>query len=793
MKGWYVALSSLKRKSKATIAAVLILSFGIAAVTATVSVGSAVFVRSLPWKDADRVVIIKETGVTSGHSLSSLEPATYFDLRNGAHGLTEFAAWVGVSRNLRGGISPEALNGVAVSPGLFSLLGIKPELGRIFDPKETAVSLISDALWKRQFNGNPNVIGKAIELDGKAFQIIGVLSRDQQYPEQTDFWIPLGSFTPLFSLRGVPLFSAAARLRPGANLSAVQGEVDSIATRVHKQFPNGGDGFRLVPFREALFGNTKSLVLLLLLATFFLLGVACVNLMIILLSKTLDRRSEIAMQMTLGASRRHLALQFVREGFLLSGGGGVLGLCLAPLLFFLVQHLLPQQSFVPPTIGLDVLGLITSLLISTTCGLVFATFPLFLYIRNTELRVLLFSQLRRSDDRFAGAAWNTLVSTEIAFTVVLCVGAGLLLKSLVQLSRVQLGLDPVNVLSVRLNLTGPQYAPSARKIVTVETVLQKISSLPEVEADGLITFMPLGGAESQSDVLLPPSAVSPQPKITGIVTEAVSGEYFQTLRIPLLRGRLFGTEDGPDAPRVCLLNEAFLKEFFPRSDPIGETISVGQADAKYRVVGIVGNVRGVSSADPPRSTVFVKYEQAPWAAFDLVVRSRSKPENLIPSVQKAVWSVDPDLPLIRVATIDGLLKDSLGDRQTRTSFLSIYAFLCLCLAGMGLYAVLSYAAEKRRREIAVRMALGATRAEIFGSIIRRGIIPIAIGVVAGIALSLVVNRLLAAAGVLYEVTSGDPVTLVTVAIFVAIVGVATACIPARQACIIEPAKWLRYE
>lgn len=792
MRNWWIALRSLRRKPRSTGAAIFVLACGMGAVTVTLSLGHILVAHPLPWNSADRTLVIRQTRQADNKALTDLAPANFVDLLDSTHVFEKVAATIGISRVLRGGSYPEALRGVAASAELFSLLGIKPKIGRWYGEQERNAVLISEDVWQRQFDGSPDALGRAVELDGHAHQIIGVLPRRLGYPEEADFWVPLNSFAALFSIRQVPLFSVLAHLKTGEELGRAQSELDLLAARLRQQHPASAGGLRFipVPLRNALFGNVKPVLIALLTASAVLLAVACINLMTILFSATMDRRQEIAIQLALGASKGRLRAQFLRESLLISCIGGILGVVLTPLLFHFVYRMLPQHSILYGNFSLNAISLLFATITTLSCGFAFGTVPMLLHTERHLMLPLMSEGIHIGSSR-ASTSWNLMVVFEVALTMALCVGAGLMCKSLWRVTHAELGFKPENVLAVRVNLPAVQDSRSYAKIAEAGELLNRLSVLPGVESGGIATFVPLSGKQSEYDVFLPQTDSSSGSKASGVSVAVISGDYFGTLRVPIRRGRPLLTSDSADSPKVCLVNQAFADSYFAGVNPIGGTISVAKAEEKYRIVGVVGNIRGLSVTQPPRETVFLAYAQAPWAQFDIVLRTSSDPSTLIASVEKTVRTLDPELVLLRVTTIEELLENSLTDRRMRTTFLAIYAILCLILAGTGLYAVVTHAAQRRRKEIALRIALGATRPRIFRLIFSHGIIPVVAGVSAGTVLSMSLSHIIAAS--LYGVFPNDVVTFMSVGAFISLLGISAASIPASRACRLDPVHWLRYQ
>lgn len=791
MQNWWIAARALKRQPRSTAAAIAVLACGMAAVTVTLSLGYVLIVQPLPWKDADRIIKIRHARDVDNKALAELAPANFIDIRDNTRIFEGLAAWVGISKTLKGGLYPEALHGVAASASLFSLLAITPQFGRYYNENETGTVVISQEVWRRQFGMSPDVIGKVIEIDGQSHQIIGVIPQSLSYPEGADFWVPLSSFAPLFAIRETPLFSVLAKLKPGGDLRGTQRELDFLAAQLHQRYPASAN-VRFSPqfFRASLFGDIRPILIILLTASTFLLAVACINIMTILFSAALARRQELAVRLALGASQAGLRRQFLREGLLLSCTGGVLGLFLTPLLFRLLRQMLPQRSILYENVGLNFIAVLSVALSVLACGLIFSSVPAWLQTRRENLAGILGGEALQPAVHKSGFMWDVLVISEIAFTMALCIGAALLSKSLWRLTHVDLGFDPTNVLVVRISVPVTPQARTSVSTTVADELLRSLAGLPGVEFGGITTFVPLSGRAALYDVFLPPAASSSELRLHNVSVEAVSGDYFRVLRIPTQKGRLLLSNDVVDAPKVCLINQAFVDKYFSTINPVGQTIAIAKAAEKYRIVGVVGNIRNRAIAQPPAGAIFVAYSQAPWSQFDIVLRTMSDPHGLVSSVLKKTHSIDPDLVLIQATTFEDILKSSLTDSRLRTIFLSVYAVLCLCLAGTGLYAVVAHAAQQRRREIALRMALGAARSDVFRLILRKGLVPIVTGLLVGGFVSIGVSRTVAKS--LYGVSPSDHAIFLCVAALIFLLCISVTSIPAVRASNLNPIHWLRH-
>jgi predicted permease len=779
---WIIARRILRHKPQEIALALFILAISVTAATAVLSAATKLAIGQLPWATTDHVIAITALDARD-HLPKDLAPADFITINNQARSIDRCAAWVGISRSLRGGSYPELLHGVAASESLFSILSIHPLAGGIFSNKDRGVMLISEGVWREQLSGKSSAIGQILTLDGHPFQIVGVVPQSSSYPQGVDFWIPLNSFESFFALRGVPLFSVIALRRQNIGLDTIQKELNLILSRDRSNDSGKLPVLAVTPFRQMLFGDYKPRVLVLLTATILLLVAGCINIGTIFLARFIGRSRELSIQMMLGATQGQLRRQFVYEGMIVSCGAGCLALLAMPISNYVLHFMLPSEAFNNTAVDWRIFGLVA--VISLSCGVLCASIPIFLGLNR-------FSTFSTNGSKSSllprlGMGWKGLVAAEIAIAVGLCVASGLLVKSFFHLSQVQLGFDSDNVVSIRLNLSGVRYGDNFAKIAILQNLLQKLQLLPGVKAVGAATSVPLGGGEALYDIELPSAAESDE-KVSGVNTAIVTGDYFRVLGIALRRGRFFIDSDGSEGPHVCLINEAFAKEYLAGVEPLGLVVTVGGGRVNYQIVGIVGDMRSTSISEPPRPALFLRYEQAPWAGIDLIAHTSSDPKSVVDAMRKVIKTVDPDLAFGRITTLSHLLDASMFDRRVRTAYMSAFSLVCMCLAGIGLYGVITYTAKNRQKELAVRLALGARKTHIFQQVLTWGRMPIVAGLIGGALLSIWFGHLLSA--LLYGTWQYDPLTLLLVLGVLGLLAMASMLNPAWKATAIDPIRLL---
>jgi len=792
-------LRSLRKQPRSVVIIVITLGLGISAATAVFSVVNSALLSPLPYKNADRIVTLVQQKLTRGIHETGLAPANFVDIRNNNEAFDLAAAHIGLTRIITGADEPESLNGVATSASLFPLLGVDAQIGRVFSSEEDnekaePVVVISDDVWQRRFGGDSNVVNSPINLDGRPYTLVGIMPRGFRFPKEIDFWIPLGQQGKhLLAFRSTLIFSALARLKPGVSVEQAQAEVDVTAAQLEKSYPatNTGVDFRVIRFRDFIVRNARSSLLLLLAATAVLLLIAGVNVSNIFLARAVDRRREVAIRIALGATRWRMIRQFVLECLVITCISGALAVFIATRLADALSWLLPADHPNSGRINLDIRVLGLAVAVSLISGGVFGLISAWHSVPAQLAAFLKDSPAASIGHLDQRRIWSVLVVSEVALSVLLCVAAGLLMSSFIRLMNVNPGFDPSNVLIVGLRLNQPKYRAPHKMVSFQRELMEKLSVIPEVESAATSTFVPIGGSFSQMGVEAEGEPRSADPAIKACL-QVVGGDYFRTLKIPLRAGRFFLESGEADSTKLAIINEAAAQQYFAGKDPIEKSIKLGgNAEPRYRVVGIVGNVRQVALEKESEPEVFLPYDQAPWSQYSLILKTRGNPTDVLGSVRSVVRGIDPEVPITKISTMEKLLAGSAMDRRLKATAFAIFAIFGSVLAAVGLYGLLSHWVRRRTHEIGVRMAIGASSLDVLGMIMKRGSLLIIIGLVTGLALSLYVNRFLS--GLLYGVLTTDVPTLFCVCGFIVVTGLAACFVPAYKATRVDPVLALRNE
>lgn len=792
------SLRLLTKQPRAVLVIVITLALGIGATTAVFSVVNSALLKPLPYQGADQIVMLMQQKMKNSTPESSIAPANFIDIRDNNEAFDQVAAHVGLTKIVTGTDEPESLNGIAASASLFPLLGVTAQIGRTFSSEEDRenaepVVVISNNMWHRRFKGDASILNKSLNLDGRLYTVVGIMPSGFDYPKETDFWIPLEQQGKrLLAFRNIVIFSALARLKTGLSVENAQAQMDVIGAQLETSHPatNKGVGFQVIPLQDFIVGNARSSLLLLLAATGLLLLIACVNVTNIFLARAIDRRREVAIRIALGGTQLRIIRQFLCECIVISWISGALGVLLATRFVGVLSWLLPAAHPNAAAVTLDLRVLALTAAVSLASGIVFGLIAARHSIPNELMPFLKEGPTTSIGRRDQHGIWNVLVVTEIALSMVLCISAGLLLNSFIRLLNVNPGFDPSNLLVVGLRLNQTNYKEEHRRVAFHQELMAKLSMIPEIESSALSTFVPMGGRYAPNSL-----TVEGQPQDVNSETKAylqvIGGDYFRTLKIALRSGRLFTSSDGPDAPKVAIVNEATVEQYFS-GDPIGKSIMLaGNSKPAYTVVGVVGNIRQLALEKESGPEVFLPYEQSPGAQYTLILKTKGNPADAISAVRSSIRALDPDVPLTKISTMEKLLAGSAIDRRLKATAFNIFAIVGCVLAAVGLYGLLSHWVRRRTREIGVRLALGATSSDMLRMIIKRGALLITIGVVVGVILSLFVNRLFL--GLLYGVSTTDFTTISSVSLFIVTTGLAACYIPAYRATKVDPVIALRNE
>jgi putative ABC transport system permease protein len=793
-------LRVLARSPATSLVAVLALALGIGANTAIFSLVEAVLLKPLPYGDADRLVQVWEDASFIGFGHNTPAPANFYSWKEQNQVFSDMAASRNRAVTLSGDGDPEAVEGRAVTGNLFAVLGARPLLGRAFGdaddrPDAPPVAILSYRLWQRRYGGDPGVVGRSIAVDGRAHTVVGVMPRAFAYTlRDHDIWVPI-AFTPeQAAARQSHYLQVVARLRPGVTLARARADMAQIAARLARAYPESNErvGATVIPLRDEIVGDLRPALLVLLAAVGCVLLIACANIANILLSRAVARRREIAVRLALGARRGRVVRQLLTESVLLAVAGGALGLALAAWSFDFLGRLVPRGSG-GAALALDGRVLVFTAAVAVVTGVVFGLAPA-LSVSRQDLAAQLKSGGRAGADLSTGRLRGALVVAEVALAFTLLTAAGLILQAFVRVRGLDPGFRPEHVLTARTLLPSPRYDDPARRLAFYDGVLERVRLLPGVVSAGYTTWLPLtnrGGTSGFTIEGRPPPAPG---EVTDANFREVTPDYLGTMGIALRAGRLIDARDVAGAPPVVVVNEAFTRQFFPGDEALGRRIRRGDGAPWTTIVGVVADVRQMGLERGARSEMYVPVAQLAddiYPPRDLAVRVAGDPMALAEPLRKAVWQVDPQQPVAHVRPMTALLDEEVASRGVQASLLGAFALLALVLAALGLYGVLSYAVAQRRREIGIRMALGAPARAVVRMVVGHGLRLVAIGLALGVALALAATRALAA--LLYGVSATDPATYAGVAAALAVVAAAASWLPARQAARLDPSITLQAE
>ena len=797
------AWRTLRKSPGFTTVVVLTLALAIGANTAIFSVVNGVLLRALPYVDAERLVMVWEADRFSGTSREDASVPDYFDFRAQNHVFADLAAFEEQPLTLtRAGTEPQHVIAGEATQNLFPLLGVAPILGRGFTTSEDAPGgphavILSEALWRTRFGGDPGVLGTVIRLDDVPHTVVGVLPTGVNFPsEHTELWVPM-QIGPTTNPRDNHIIKVIGRLRAGVTLAGAQGQMTSIAAQLESAYPeNKGRGVHLESLPEVLVGSVRPALVVLLGAVALVLLVACANVGNLLLARASVRRHEVAVRTALGASRGRLARQFFVESLLLSAGAAVLGLLIATAGLHLLLALAPSDLPRLGDVGLDGRVLAFTLGLAVAVALVFGLLPL-TESRLHNLQGVLHSGTARTGTGGRGQSRlrDLLVVTELAVSVALVIGAGLLIRSFWTLRHVDPGFTPQNVVQAELQLPSARYPqdyshfPDWREIQGFyKQTLDRVGALSGAESVAFANVGPLMLGFTNSFVIEGREAEAARGQAE-IYTRMVTPSYFRTVGLPLIQGRALADRDDAHAPQVAVLNESAARRYFPNTSPLGHRIRFW---GTWRtIVGVVGNERfhGLTEETPP--AVYTPLWQTPMASVVLLVRTSRDPLQLWPAVHREVASVDPEIALYNVVTMPQALSRSVAQQRFTMLLLGAFAGAAMLLALIGVHGVLSYAVAQRTREVGIRMALGASRRTVARLIVGRGAVLSAVGITLGVGGAIAGSRLLS--GLLFGVTALDPATYLIVAVSVAAVALLACVLPARRAMVIDPVIALRLD
>jgi putative ABC transport system permease protein len=799
-------LRMLRKNAGFSAVAILTLALGIGATTAIFSVVYAVLLRPLPYLHPGQLVGISEQNFHEGVTKTGVSYLNLEDWRRLNHVFTEIAGMTGHDLTLTGRGEPTTVHVSDVTAELFSLLEASPLAGRTFlteDGKQGAapVAILSENLWRNQFGADPKLVGSTIDLDKHAFTVVGIMPAGFRFPlgKRRDVWIPLLQ-DPLFSTfvpyRDAHFLGPIARLKPGVSVAQAQAEMDTVSASLAREFPaeDGGWTTRIVPLQQEIVGNVKSALLVLLGAVGLVLLIACANIANLLLARATSRTREIAVRIALGAGRARIVRQLLTESAVLGLLGGVAGIGLAFWGVRGLSALLPAELPQINAIRVDGWVLAFALLLSVAASFIFGLAPALL-AADSSLQTSLKSDTARSGEGGGRRrARSLLASAEIALAMVLLIAAGLLIRSFATLLSVSPGFNVSNVVKTDFSLPRFQYSTPQQWSTFSNELLDRIQAEPGLRDTAFAAPLPL----VDQSVKLSFGVVGAPPAPRGADQTAdfvsVSPDYFRVMGIPLLRGRIFTSQDSMSAPRVTLISETMAQHYFPNENPLGKRLAFGfppNGNAQREIVGIVGDVRDVSLSQDPSAMMYVPFAQAPFWGSEIVVKSTIGPSSIAATIRGDVRRLDKDLPVGAVQPMADAIEVTVSQPRFRTLLLSLFGAMALVLAAAGIFGVVSYSVSSRTREIGIRMALGATPAKILRLILAEAAKMVLLGLAIGLPTALVLARFLS--NLLFAVRPADPLTFAGVAALLALVALAASYLPTRRAMRVDPMVALRYE
>ncbi|MGH7717700.1 MAG: ABC transporter permease, partial [Gemmatimonadaceae bacterium] len=790
------AFRQLVREPAFTVAALLTLALGVGANVAVFAVVEAMLLRPLPYVNADELVILNHRDQRTGITKEFIAIGDYVDLARRQSAFETLAGYGSGQTSISGLGDPFAVEALLAGPGLLETLRARSLLGRALQPEDSRpgaspVMLLGHELWQGRFAGDPNIVGRSVTVGQQERQIVGVMPAGFGFPPNAtvDVVVPLTIPLEAPAARKSGWIFALGRLKPNRPVEAAAADLATISRQLESEFPrsNLASEYLPIPLRNALLGNTKPALVLLLAAVGVVLFIACANVANLLLARSLARRREMAVRMALGAGHGRLAAQLLAESLVLSLVAGVVGVAFAHWGARALVTLLPQANNVPALADVRVNGMVLgfTLLIVLATALAFGLVGA-LSVRSQTAGAALNATSRSTLTPAARRATSMLVVAEVAFAIVLLIGAGLILRSFAGLLAVDPGFRTDNVMTMEVQLPAERYKDGGARDAFYRQAFAQVRGLRGVEEAGAAVVVPLTGNNWTAPFERPEQPVPDGERPPEVGWQLASGGYFKTLEIPLIAGRLFDERDRPGGPPVVIVSEAIQQRFFPNESAVGKQVKLGQTKAE--IVGVVGNIRRAGLRDEPRADMYFPFETNPGFGITLFVRTESDPERALPQLQAALRGVEPQLLFLESRTLSSVASESVRVTKLVFLLLGVFAATALALAAVGVYGVMSYAVRQRARELGTRMALGATRGNILWLVLQQGAVIAAVGTVVGLAGGLAATRFLEST--LFGVTAWDPLTLAA-AVAVLVVTVMVACyVPARRAASVDPAKTL---
>jgi putative ABC transport system permease protein len=803
-----LAFRSLTNTPGFTLVAIITVALAIGANTIVFSLVNALLIRPLPYKNPQELVLLWEKFSAQGLDRIPVSAPEYFDYEKEIKSL-DIAGFDYVDLNLTAGEMPERIAGAVVTPSLFSVLGVEPIRGRTFTRNEFGegndnVIVISERLWKRRFNSDPEFVGKQLALNGRSFTVIGIMSEAFQFPlplfnvqggtfgQRVDVWKPIAFTKDELVSRGSRSYGIVGRLKPGVSLSQAQAEVDTLIASWLPRFPDNYDpatrfGGTLYKFHDQVVGGMRMALVILLGAVALVLMIACANLTTMLLARAGAREREFAIRVALGAGPARLLRQMLTESVLLALIGGLAGTLLAvwglDLLRAVGSHTVPRIA----EANLDLRVLLVTLVAFVT-GILFGLVPAIASAKPELTEALKEGGRGSTTGTRRNRVRNALVVSEVALALVLLIGASLLLKSFVRLQNVDPGFDPRNVVTMEVSLPLAKYPHGKPVTDFYAEMIRRVQALPGVDTTAVTSILPLSGTSSDSSFAIEGRDPMKEKVYPDEELRSVTENYFKVLRVPLVQGRFFDERDNADAPKVVIVNQALAQKWFPKQEAVGKRITFDdprKPDPKWiTIVGLVGNIRHQGLDVEAKPEYYLPHSQDPYRGMILAVRSKQDPRSLAESIRREIRALDPEIPAANVRTLENVASDSIAPRRLSVVLIGVFAAVALVLASVGIYGVMSFLVVQRTHEMGVRMALGAQRFDVLRLVVGHGMKLVLIGSVIGLLMALISTRALSA--MLYSVGAFDLPAFAGVTIALALVALLASYIPAVRATRADP-------
>ena len=794
------ALRIFRKNLALSIAAILTLALGIGANTSIFAIINSVLIQPLPYSLSERMVTIQENSVRGGNQSLWIAREQYVAWKEQSQLLEQVAALNPVGFNIRLGSGTSRVQGARVSANFLSLLGISPAFGRLFIPQDEKygsgdVAILHYGFWQDNFGSDPAVIGRNVIIDNIAFMVVGILPKTFDYHYHQDIWIPLRFTKNELETRGDRGLHVVALQKPGVTIEQAQAELNAISQRVQESEPEVTDKqtVSVIPLHEEVVGDVRLALIIFQVAVGFVLLIVCVNMTNLLLAQSAKRNKEIAIRLALGASRRQLIQQFFVESLLLALLGCVMGLAIALWTRRLI--LSSASNYLPFTASsdLDLSVFVFAIAISSITGVLVGLGPAVQFLKSN------FSEILKSGDRSSQGRTHTklrtvLVIAEVALSVILLIGAGLMIKSLLRLQEINPGFDATNVLKLRIALPAVDYPDEQKRIAYYQEAMARLKTLPGVTSVALINWLPL--SRISTSVSIDVGNSGPAQQKLEADCHVITPDYFRVMKISLKQGRMFGESDRRSGPGVVIITERLKRQYFSHQNPIGQHLKINHNGAIFsgEIIGVVGDVRNEGLDKDPKPAIYALYLQPPWdkiALREIVIRTTSNPISLAGSARTQLWSLDTNVPIYQVYLMSEVLSRSIGNRKFNRNLITIFGFSAIVLVIIGVYGLVSYSVNQRTREIGVRMAFGAERFDIVKLILTQGMKIALVGIGIGLSSSIVLTT--AMSKLLFGVSAIDPITFLETSLLIAIVIIVAAFFPARRAANLNPLAALRYE